>query len=122
MDGVRGYIRELRIGREASQKDLASAMGIATSTLIAYEMGRTEEVKAGPLLRAVRHLGGDLNDLLDLADDDTPYEAGAGRAAARLAGEPVVTTDHVIQRWQDELTEIAQELRSRLLRPSGRQP
>jgi transcriptional regulator with XRE-family HTH domain len=84
MNGVRGYLRELRVRQEVSLPALGKVMGLAPNTLIAWEQGHTKELKAGPLLRAVRHLGGSGEDLLLLADEDTPESAGRALARKRL--------------------------------------
>jgi transcriptional regulator with XRE-family HTH domain len=84
MNGVRGYVRELRVQQSISLPALGKVMGLAPNTLISWEQGHTKEIKAGPLLRAVRYLGGSGEDLLLLADEDTPEIVGRTLARRRL--------------------------------------
>lgn len=140
MNGVRGYLRELRVQQNVSLPTLGKVMGIATNTLIAWEQGHTKEIKAGPLLRAVRYLGGSGEDLLLLADEDTPESVGRALARRRLGlpdADGVAVPDGGEFDWErftrearrrvdralaDEDRQLAQSLLDALARLLRRQP
>lgn len=91
MEAVRAYLRELRIGRQISQDDLADAVGLSRQALIDWEMGRTKDIKSGSLLRAIEHLRGALTDIGTLID--ASIETGLALARQRLA-EPAISEQH----------------------------
>jgi transcriptional regulator with XRE-family HTH domain len=87
MEAVRGYLKELRLGRHVSQDELADAMGLSRRALIDWETGKTEDLKGGPLLRAIEYLRGEITDLKILAEES--FEKGVALARERLT-EPVL--------------------------------
>lgn len=82
MEAVRGYLRELRLGRAVSQDQLADAIGLSRKALIDWEMGRTEDIKTGVMLRAIRYLRGAVEDLGNLID--ASIDEGIALAQRRL--------------------------------------
>lgn len=90
MDAVRGYLRELRVGREISQDELAEVMGLSRKALIDWEMGRTGDIKSTPLFKAVEYLRGAISDIAQLANES--LERGVELAKQRLV-EPAYFTD-----------------------------
>jgi transcriptional regulator with XRE-family HTH domain len=91
MEAVRAYLRELRVGRQVSQDELADAIGLSRRALIEWEMGRTEDIKTGIVLRAIQHLSGVAGDLMELLD--ATVDRGVELARQRLAEPAVQFTD-----------------------------
>jgi transcriptional regulator with XRE-family HTH domain len=85
-DGVRGYIRALRDGRGVTQGQLALAIGLKERAYSLWETGKTEEIKATLLLRALRVLRGSFQFLGLLEDAST--EEGERLARSWLALTP----------------------------------
>lgn len=74
-DAIRAYIAALRLGQGYSQDVLADAIGMARRTYIAWETGETKDIKAPPIIRAIKFLGGAFGHLAEL-DNATEEEAG----------------------------------------------
>ncbi len=91
MDAVRGYLRELRVGRQISQDELADAMGLSRKALIDWEMGRTGDIKSTPLFKAIEYLRGAFTDIAQLANESV--ERGIEIARQRLEAEPSYFTE-----------------------------
>lgn len=80
-DAVRAYIRGLRSERDISQDIVAEAIHMPRRTYIAWEAGNTtKDIKAPALIRVVKFLGGNFNDLSEL---DTASEAEAEQMARK---------------------------------------
>jgi transcriptional regulator with XRE-family HTH domain len=85
-DGVRGYIRTLRDGRGYTQEQLALAIGLKERAYSLWETGKTEEIKATLLLRALRILRGSFQFLGLL--ENASAEEGERLARSWLALKP----------------------------------
>lgn len=107
MDAVRAYIRELRIGREMSQDDLGSVIGLSRQALNEWEKGRTYDLKGSSLLKAVEYLRGSFVDLGLLAN--ASIERGIELARERLKAPGVVLTPEQQHRFTVEVEEIVGE-------------
>jgi transcriptional regulator with XRE-family HTH domain len=79
LKGMGLAIVELRESRELNKTELAAKAGIATSTLLDIELGKTE-AKWGTLRRLATALTIPLDALIEMADELAP---GIGRAAKR---------------------------------------
>lgn len=82
-EGLRAYIRELRKLRGYTQEHVARECNIPKRTYASYETGETKEMKAGPLARVTAYLGGTLEDLVQVSEDDVPAERGIYLAQRR---------------------------------------
>jgi transcriptional regulator with XRE-family HTH domain len=107
MEAVRGYLRELRLGQHISQDKLAEVMGITKQALLDWEKGRTQDIKTGPMLKAVRYLRGRLEDIASLAD--ATFEKGAALAAQRLAEPPLELNEEQKSRLQSLADSVTDE-------------
>lgn len=85
VDGARAYLRTLRKEQKHSQEQVAEAAGLSLKGYTDWEAGRTEEMRAGPLLRAVSFLRGSAETLRDLVTRDAPADEGERMARAWLA-------------------------------------
>lgn len=70
-EAIRGYVRTLRQERKISQPKLAEAIKMALRTYKDWELGETAKIDASYVLRAVRFLNGNFDQLADLEDDAT---------------------------------------------------
>ena len=61
--GVQTYVRKLRERRNISRKALADLLGISIAVLANWEDGRSSGLAFPVVVRAVKHLGGTLEDL-----------------------------------------------------------
>lgn len=84
VDALRIYLRELRIAHKFSQDALAEGIGLARRTLIEWEMGRTDDLKSGPLVRAVSFLGASFDDVKYLVTSDADEEEAKALAHKRM--------------------------------------
>jgi transcriptional regulator with XRE-family HTH domain len=82
-DAIRAYVRTLRRARGLSQPVVAEAIGIGVRTYKGWEMGETKDIKTPHLLRAVREVGGSL-DQLAMIDDQATADDGEALARAWL--------------------------------------
>jgi DNA-binding XRE family transcriptional regulator len=98
MDGVRAYLRLMRQGRGVSQQKLANAIGLSRRALIDWEVGRSDEIKTGPLMRAVDFLGASLNDIQEMVSERADTEEGRRRAFATLETSLDDTTQRRLER------------------------
>lgn len=78
-EGMGLAIVELRESRELNKTDLAAKAGIAPSTLLAIELGKTD-AKWGTLRKLAVALEIQLDALIEMAEELAP---GTGRAAKR---------------------------------------
>ncbi len=71
-DVVRWYVRGAREARGMSQDAVAKATGLALRSYTDWELGRTDEIKTGPLMRALDVLRAPAEHIkrLVLADED----------------------------------------------------
>ncbi len=92
-DAIRGYVRTLRQLRKVSQPKLAEAIGMAVRTYKDWELGTTKGIDAEYLLRAVKYLHGELNQLSSLLDSATAEDGAtlAREVIETLAPIPVET-------------------------------
>lgn len=67
-NALRGYVRTLRIGRGATQAEVAEAVGMPLRTYKDWEYGVTKDIKTPYLLRAVRFLRGSLEQVAEIPD------------------------------------------------------
>lgn len=84
-DGVRAYLRDLRIGQKHTYTAFAKQIGLSRRALVGWEMGETEELKQGPLLRALTILQASIDHLKQLTGPDADVEMGRRLAIERLA-------------------------------------
>jgi transcriptional regulator with XRE-family HTH domain len=107
MEAVRGYLRELRVGRHISQDELAGVMGITKQALLDWEKGRTQDIKTGPMLKAVEYLRGKLEDIAELVD--ASVERGVALAYQRLADPPVQLTEEQQRQLHNAANAVPEE-------------
>lgn len=86
MEGVRAYLRELRLGQKVSHQRLASLVGMGRRTIIDWETGQTKELKLGNAVRIAKVLGGSSDDIIELIDKDASEEDGR-KLAERYIGQ-----------------------------------
>lgn len=67
-NALRGYVRALRIGRGATQAEVAERISMPLQTYKDWERGATKDIKTPYLLRAVRFLRGSLDQLAEVSD------------------------------------------------------
>ncbi len=67
-NALRGYVRTLRIGRGATQAEVAERVGMPLQTYKDWERGATKDIKTPYLLRAVRFLRGSLEQVAEMPD------------------------------------------------------
>jgi transcriptional regulator with XRE-family HTH domain len=79
-DGLRAYLRALRQARKISLPTLADAIGLSRRALIDWEMGKTEELKSGPLLRAISFLDASLEHVRYLVTSEAGVAEGKALA------------------------------------------
>jgi transcriptional regulator with XRE-family HTH domain len=84
MAGVRGYLRELRQRKRISQKALAEAIELSLRAFVDWETGETEDLKGGPLVRAVVFLEGNWEHIQHLVETGASEEEGREVAARWL--------------------------------------
>lgn len=84
-DAVRAYLRDLRIGQGYTYAILAQQIGLSRRSLVGWEMGETEELKQGPLLRALTTLQASMDHLKQLTEPDSNTDMGRKLAMERLA-------------------------------------
>lgn len=84
-DGVRAYLRDLRIGQGYTYDAFAKQIGLSRRSLVGWEMGETEELKQGPLLRALTILQASIDHLKQLTGPGADPEMGRRLAIERLA-------------------------------------
>lgn len=87
MEAVREYLKALRMGRGMSQDALADAVGLSRRAWIDWESGKTEDIKTGVMVKAIRAVQGAIADVEALAD--ASIDEGIRLAKARLA-QPLV--------------------------------
>lgn len=104
MDAVRAYLREMRIGRRISQDELADAIGLSRRALIDWEMGRTEDIKSGAMIKAIAYLRGAVFDIATLVD--ASLDRGIELAKERLA----IPTVQLSEEHQQQLQSLAQSI------------
>lgn len=104
MDAVRAYLREMRIGRRISQDELADAIGLSRRALIDWEMGRTEDIKSGAMIKAIAYLRGAVSDIATLVD--ASLDRGIELAKERLA----IPTVQLSEEHQQQLQSLAQSI------------
>jgi transcriptional regulator with XRE-family HTH domain len=97
-DAVRAYLRDLRIGRRLSYTKFAKMIGLSRRALIGWEMGETEELKQGPLIRAVDALGASWKHLARLIEPDAGADTGRALARERLAEIAASMTDDELKK------------------------
>lgn len=79
-DGLRAYLRALRMGRKETQAGLADAIGLSRRAYIDWETGETHELKTGPLIRAIIHLRASLRHVEHLVGSSATAKEGAALA------------------------------------------
>lgn len=84
-DGVRAYIRTLRIAHGYSQPEFAKRVGLSARGYIDYELGDTQELKQSTLVRAIEALSAPFEDIRDLILCDADADAGRAKALKRYA-------------------------------------
>ena len=84
-DGMRAYLRELRVQRGVSQRALAEAMGLSLRALIDWESGKTDDLKSTYLFRVVAFLGASLDDIRTLVEAGAGEDEGRQRAMTWLS-------------------------------------
>lgn len=101
-DGLRAYLRTLRIGQGVTQEVLAKQMRIAPRTLVDYELGATAEMKTSPYHRAVSFLHGSIKHIQDIIDRDLGAEDGRAIAQewidAKRAEAKAMTDQEIVTR------------------------
>src|SRR5579859_1239063 len=87
-DGVRGYLRELRLLRGSiTQKALAAAAAWSERSLIDFEMGVTSDIKLRQAMLALQQLRGNPAHLYTLVIQQASYDDGVQLARAHVEGE-----------------------------------
>jgi transcriptional regulator with XRE-family HTH domain len=85
VEALRGYLRELRVAQDISQRELAEVMRLSTRAVADWELGNTDDLKSMPLARAVQRLHGSMEDVGALLfDERATAEAGRVLAQQRL--------------------------------------
>ena len=88
VDGVRGYIRALREGRSVTQGAAAQAAGLSLRSYTDWELGRTDEIKTGPLMRLLSTLEGSAEHIRRLIEGRARVAEGEELARQQLAIPP----------------------------------
>lgn len=112
MDGMRAYLRALRIRSGLTQEEAATTIGLSLRAYTDWEMGRTEEIKAGPLMKLVTAIGARLDDIKALVT------SGADAAAGEALAQRAVTeqADPALARIRELAASATPEERERMLR------
>lgn len=90
VDAVRVYIRVMREGRGLTQEDLGDAIGLSRRAIVEFESGRTDEMKTGPLFRALRVLGASTQHIARLIFEPDLSEEDARHFAQQALGHETV--------------------------------
>jgi transcriptional regulator with XRE-family HTH domain len=120
-DGMRAYLREVRIQRGVSQRALAEAMGLSLRALIDWESGKTDDLKSTSLFRAASFLRASLDDIRTLIEAGADEAAGRQRATAWLSQAQERRIDRLVEEDDDDsLMAAIEEMRAELDRLAQR--
>ncbi len=120
-DGMRAYLREVRIQRGISQRALAEAMGLSLRALIDWESGKTDDLKSTSLFRATSFLRASLDDIRALIEAGAGEEEGRQRATVWLSQADQQRIDRLVEDDDDDsLMAAIQEMRAELDRLAQR--
>ena len=113
-EGVRGYLRELRMRLGITQKDFAEAIGLSHRALVDWEGARTDDLKGTQLVRAVSFLHASFDDIRALIETSASEDEGRARAIAWLSQQDSDQIDRMVADDDDSLIAAIQEMRVEL--------
>ncbi len=92
--GVQSYVRRLREARNISRKTLAEFLGVSIAVLANWEDGQSNGLALPVVARAIKHLGGTLEDLEQIGAATENHQAlGLQLAKAQAASDDTHTFD-----------------------------
>lgn len=109
-EAIRAYIVELRRERHVTIDALADAIDMPRRTYIEWEQGRTKDIKAPFVIRAIRFLHGSIAHLEQL-DKLTAAEASElARRAAAMSDTELDEAIAILERLRDDPPALARWL------------
>lgn len=112
MEALRIYIRELRKARGITQEGLADAMGLSLRGLTRWEAGQTDEIKSGPLFKAIDYLKAPMTHVQQLISN-TAMSIDEVQALVRdwLREEQIVVSQFAASIPDDQVSEALDLIR-----------